>query len=78
MESKCHNFFTQAKIHKFSKLYILNIIHIFIYVCKSFSTIFDKGLRKTKRSRRGDGEIGTQTKLNGSAEYEIEKVKQTR
>ena len=63
MESKCHNFFTYENIHKFYKLYIFIIIHIFIYVCKSFSTIFDKGLRKTKRSRRGDGEIG-EHKLN--------------
>ena len=56
----------------FSKIYV---IHIFIYVYKSF-IILDKGLRKNIKKR--DGEIGTQTKLNGRAEYEIEKVKQTR
>ena len=43
-----------------------------IYVYKSFSTTLDKGLRKKKR------EIGKQTKWNGSTEYEIEKMEQTR
>ena len=46
-----------------------------MYVYKSFLTILDKGL-KTQKKR--DGEIGEQTKWNGSAEYEIEKMKQTR
>ena len=30
---------------------------MYIYVYKSFSTTFDKGLRKTSKKRR-DGEIG--------------------
>ena len=35
-----------------------------------------KNVKKEKKGR--DGEIGKQTKLNGSTEYELEKVKQTR
>ena len=38
--------------------------------------MLDKGLRASKKRR--DGEIGKQTKWNGSTEYEIKKVKQTR
>ena len=52
-----------------------------IYVYKSFSTTLDKGLRKNLEKKGKDGEVGnwrTQTKWNGSTEYEIEKVKQTR
>ena len=37
-----------------------------------------KSLRKSIRKKRIDGEIGKQIKWNGSIEYEIEKVKQTR
>ena len=33
---------------------------------------------KKKKKKRKDGEIGKQTKCNGSTEYEIEKVKQIR
>ena len=51
MESKCHNFLNLAKIH-FSKIYI---IHIYIYVYKSFTTTLDKGLRKNIKK---DGETG--------------------
>ena len=43
MESKCHKFFSQAKIHKFSKIYIIHIIYIYVY--ESFSTMLDKDLR---------------------------------
>ena len=62
MESKCHNFLSSAKIHKFSKMYF---IHIYIYLYKSFSTTLDKGLRKNikKKKKRRDGEIG-EHKLN--------------
>ena len=58
----------------FSKIHIIHTV--FIYVYKSF-TILDKAWERTSKKRR-DGEIGKQAKLNGSAEYEIEKVKQTR
>ena len=35
------------------------ITHIYIYVYKSFSTTFDKGLRKNiKKKERTNGEIG--------------------
>ena len=43
--------------------------------------MLDKGLRKNikkEEGKRRDGEIGKPTNWNGSAEYEIEKVKQTR
>ena len=43
-----------------------------MYVYINFLTILDKGLKKNTEKRR-DGEIGEQTKWNGSAEYEIEK-----
>ena len=49
---------------------------MYIYVYKSFSTTFNKGLRKTSKKWR-DGEIG-ERKWKGSTEYEIEKVEQTR
>ena len=52
------------------------ITHIYIYVYKSFSTTFDKDLRKNIKKRR-DREI-REHKLNESTEYEIGKVKQTR
>ena len=58
----------------FSKIYIVHAIYIQVY--KSFSIVLDKGLRKNKQKR--DGEIGKQTKGNGSTEYAIERVKQTR
>ena len=70
METKYHKCFRQ-KFISFSKIHI-----IFIYVYKSFCTILDKGLRKNIKKR--DGEIVKQTKQNGSTEYEIGKVKQTR
>ena len=53
----------------FSKIHIIHTV--FIYVYKSFT-------RERTSKKRRDGEIGKQAKLNGSAEYEIEKVKQTR
>ena len=61
MESKYHKSFSSAKIHKFSKnIYIIHCI----YVYKSFSTTFDKGLRKNNNNnKKRDGEIGKQ-KLN--------------
>ena len=34
------------------------ITHIYIYVYKSFSTTFDKGLRKNIKKERRNGEIG--------------------
>ena len=49
MESKCHNFLSSAKIHKFSKMYF---IHIYIYLYKSFSTTLDKGLRKNIKKKK--------------------------
>ena len=52
MESKCHTFFSKAKIHVFK---------IYIYIHKSFSTTLDKDLRKNIKKR--DGEIG-EHKLN--------------
>ena len=58
----------------FSKIHIIHTV--FIYLYKSFTTL-DKAWERTSKNRR-DGEIGKQAKLNGSAEYEIEKVKQTR
>ena len=41
------------------------------------ASLLDKSLRKNIFLKR-DGEIGKQTKWNGSTEYETEKVKQTR
>ena len=61
----------------FSKIYIYYTYYIYIYVYKSFSAILDKGLRKKNKKIKG-GKIGKQTKWNGSTEYKIEKVKQTR
>ena len=55
MESKCHKFFSQAKIHKFSKIYIIHIIYIYVY--ESFSTMLDKDLRNNIKKRR-DGKSG--------------------
>ena len=54
------------------------MLFIYIYVYKSFSTTLDEGLRKNTLKKRRDGENEKQTKWNGSTEYEIEKVKQTR
>ena len=67
VESKCHEFFSQAKIHKFSKIDI-----IYIYVYKSFCTILDKGLRKNIKKR--DGEIVKQ-KLNKMAALNMKQKK---
>ena len=51
-------------------------IHIYMYMyTKAFLLHLIKAWERTSKR---DGEIGKQTKLNGSAEYEIEKVKQTR
>ena len=48
-----------------------------MYVCKSFSTMLDTGLRKNN-SKKIKREIGKH-KLNETVkQYEIEKVKQTR
>ena len=55
------NFFSQAKIHKFSKIYILYIPFIYMYVCKSFSTMLDTGLRRNNSKKKR--EIGKH-KLN--------------
>ena len=46
-------------------------MHI-IYVYKSFSTMLDKGLRKNIK-QKSDGEIGKQTKWNGSTAYDSHK-----
>ena len=43
----------------FSKIYILNILYIYVY--KSFSPVLDKGFTKSIKKR--DGEIGKH-KLN--------------
>ena len=59
--------FWLSKNSKFSKIYIYYAYDIYKYT-KAF--LLDKGLRKK--------EIGKQTKWNGSTEYEIEKVEQTR
>ena len=50
------NFLARQKF-MFSKIYILYILYIYIYLCvyKSFSTMLDKGLRKNNKR---DGEIG--------------------
>ena len=59
----------------FSKIHIL---HIFKYPhTKAFLLHLIRAWERTSKNRR-DGEIGKQAKLNGSAWYEIEKVKQTR
>ena len=57
----------------FSKIFIY---YTHIYAYESFSTTFDKDLRKNIKKRR-DREI-REHKLNESTEYEIGKVKQTR
>ena len=45
----------------------------YLYICiENFSSALEKEHLKK------DGETGKQTKSNGSTEYEIEKVKQTR
>jgi len=75
VESKCHKFLRQKFM--FSKIYILYILCICIQ--KLFYYACNKGLRKNiKKKKRKSGEIEKQTKWNGSTEYEIEKVKQTR
>ena len=57
MESKCHFLFGQANIHKFSKIFV--ILTLYIYVYKSFSITLDKSLRKNiKKKKRRDGELG--------------------
>ena len=60
MEQNVINFFAKQKF-MFSKIYILYILHIYVYVYKSFSTILDKGLRNNTNIR--DREIG-KPKLN--------------
>ena len=60
MEQNVINFFAKQKF-MFSKIYILYILHIYVYVYKSFSTILDKGLRNNTNTR--DREIG-KPKLN--------------
>ena len=45
---------------------------------KAFLLCFIKAWERTSEKKRIDGEIGKQIKWNGSIEYEIEKVKQTR
>ena len=77
MESKCRKFFNQAKTCKFSKIYIIHTI--FIYVYKSFSAMLDKDLRKNIKKKRRDGEIGKH-KLNemGAQNMNQKKMKQTR
>ena len=69
------NFLVRQKSISFLK-YIYYAYYFYIYVYKSVSTMLDKGLRKHKKKR--EGEIEKQTKWNGSTEYDIEKVKQTR
>ena len=54
MESKCHKFFSWAKIHKFSKIYIL-----YVYT-KAFILCLIKTWGRTSKKRR-DGEIGKHT-----------------
>ena len=51
------------------------MLYIYIYVYESFSSTLDKGLRKNIKKKRRNGEIGKYKQLNGSTEYEIEKVK---
>ena len=49
-----------SKIH----IYYTYYLYIYIYIQKSFSTMFDKGLRKNikkKEGKRRDGEIGKPT-----------------
>ena len=72
VESRFHNFLVRQKFVSF-----LKYIYIYIYLYKSFSTTFDKGLRKNIKKMK-DGEIGViklQLKWNGSTEYETEKMK---
>ena len=60
---KMSNFFSQAKIHEFLKIYIHFIIHtVYIFVYKHFTTTLDKCLRKSYNTKR-DREIG-QHKVN--------------
>ena len=40
--------------------------------------MLDRGLGKNIKKNRKGGEIGKQTKWNGSIEYQIDKVKPTR
>ena len=49
MESKCHKLFSQAKTDKFSNIYIILIIYIYVY--KSFSTMIDKGFRQNIKKK---------------------------
>ena len=46
----------------FPKICVNIIYTIYIHVCKNFSTMLDKGLRKNKHTQKRDGEIGKQTK----------------
>ena len=51
MESKCHEFFSWAKIHKFSKIYIL-----YVYA-KAFILCLIKPWERTSKEKKRDGEV---------------------
>ena len=52
---------------------------LYIYVYKAFLLQLIKSWERTSKKERRDGKTGKRLfKLNGSTEYEIEKLKQTR
>ena len=71
MESKCHFLFGQANIHKFSKIFV--ILTLYIYVYNNFSATLYKALRKNLKKKR-DGKIGKH-KLNEMRALNMNKKK---
>ena len=62
---------------------IFFFLNFYFYFILLYNTVlillcFIKAWERTSEKKRIDGEVGKQIKWNGSIEYEIEKVKQTR